>query len=47
MRITCTRHACVEKFEADGEKRVRARSSSTANADGEVKLAGDAVVALP
>lgn len=44
-RITC-RGTVVEKFEADGEKRVRLELS-TVNADGEVKLSGDAVVALP
>lgn len=44
-RITC-RGTVVEKFEADGEKCVRLELS-TVNADGEVKLSGDAVVALP
>jgi acyl dehydratase len=43
-RITC-RGTVVEKFEADGEKRVRL-ALSTVNADGQVKLSGDAVVAL-
>ncbi len=43
-RITC-RGTVVEKFEADGEKRVRLELS-TVDADGQVKLSGDAVVAL-
>ena len=42
--ITCSGEV-TEKFEADGERRVRL-SLTTANADGQVKLAGDAVVAL-
>jgi acyl dehydratase len=44
-RITC-RGTVVEKFEADGERRVRL-ALSTEDADGQVKLSGDAVVALP
>ena len=43
-KITCTGEV-VEKFEQDGERRVRL-SLTTANADGQIKLAGDAVVAL-
>ena len=43
-RITC-RGSVVEKFEADGEQRVRLELS-TVDADGQVKLSGDAVVAL-
>ena len=43
-RITC-RGTVVEKFEADGEKRLRLELS-TVDADGQVKLSGDAVVAL-
>lgn len=43
-RITC-RGTVVEKFEADGEKRVKLELS-TVDADGQVKLSGDAVVAL-
>jgi acyl dehydratase len=35
----------TEKFEVDGERRVRL-SLTTVNAEGQVKLAGDAVVAL-
>ena len=42
--ITCTGEV-VEKFEADGERRVRL-TLTTANAEGQIKLAGDAVVAL-
>ena len=42
--ITCSGEV-TEKFEADGERRVRL-SLTTANADGQIKLAGDAVVAL-
>jgi acyl dehydratase len=42
--ITC-RGTVVEKFEADGEKRVRLELS-TVDANGQVKLSGDAVVAL-
>jgi acyl dehydratase len=44
-RITC-RGAVVEKFEADGERRVKLEVS-TVDQDGQVKLSGDAVVALP
>jgi acyl dehydratase len=44
-RITC-RGSVVEKFEVDGERRVRLELS-TADADGRVKLSGEAVVALP
>lgn len=43
-KITCTGEI-VDKFEQDGEHRVRLKLI-TANADGQVKLAGDAVVAL-
>jgi acyl dehydratase len=43
-KITCTGEV-VEKFERDGERRVRL-TLTTANADGQIKLAGDAVVAL-
>jgi acyl dehydratase len=44
-RITC-RGTVVEKFEADGEKRVRLELS-TVDQNGQVKLSGDAVIALP
>jgi len=44
-RITC-RGTVVEKFEADGEKRVRLELA-TVDADGQIKLSGDAVVAMP
>lgn len=44
-RITC-RGTVVEKFEAEGEKRVRLELS-TVDHNGQVKLSGDAVVALP
>lgn len=44
-RITC-RGTVVEKFEADGEQRVRL-ALSTVDQDGQVKLSGDAVIALP
>ena len=44
-RITC-RGTVVERFEADGEQRVRLELS-TVDADGQIKLSGDAVVALP
>jgi acyl dehydratase len=44
-RITC-RGSVVEKFLADGETRVRL-AVSTVGADGQLKLSGDAVVALP
>ncbi|MNY81660.1 hypothetical protein D3C86_2233350 [compost metagenome] len=43
-QITCTGRV-VEKFEADGEKRVKVEIQ-TANQYGEVKIVGDAVVAL-
>ena len=43
-KITCTGQV-TEKFEVDGERRVRL-SLTTANAEGQVKLAGDAVIAL-
>ena len=43
-KITCTGEV-TEKFEVNGERRVRL-SLTTANADGQIKLAGDAVVAL-
>jgi acyl dehydratase len=43
-KITCTGEV-TEKFEVDGERRVRL-TLTTANADGQIKLAGDAVVAL-
>jgi acyl dehydratase len=42
--ITC-RGTVVEKFEVDGEKRVRLELS-TVDASGQVKLSGDAVIAL-
>jgi acyl dehydratase len=42
--ITCS-GAVTEVFEADGERRARL-SLKTTNADGQVKLAGDAVVAI-
>ena len=44
-RITC-RGRVAEKFERDGERLVRVEVN-TANEDGEVKLAGDALIALP
>jgi acyl dehydratase len=44
-RITCRGHV-VEKFQADGERRVRL-ALSTVDAAGQLKLSGDAVVALP
>lgn len=44
-RITC-RGTVVEKFEADGEQRVRLELS-TVDQNGQVKLSGDAVIALP
>jgi acyl dehydratase len=44
-RITC-RGTVLEKFEAEGEKRVRLELS-TVDAEGNVKLSGDAVVTLP
>lgn len=43
-RITC-RAQVSDRFEADGERRVRL-SLTTTNPEGEVKLVGDAVVAL-
>ncbi|MDO8274854.1 MAG: MaoC family dehydratase [Serpentinimonas sp.] len=43
-KITCTAEV-TEKFEADGERRVRL-ALTTANEGGQVKLAGDAVIAL-
>lgn len=43
-RITC-RGTVIEKFEADGERRVRLELC-TVDADGQVKLSGEAVVAL-
>ena len=43
-KITCTGEV-TEKFEVNGERRVRL-TLTTANADGQIKLAGDAVVAL-
>ncbi|WP_456282691.1 MaoC family dehydratase [Cupriavidus sp. JZ107] len=44
-RLTC-RGTVVEKIETHGEKRVRIELS-TVDPNGEVKVAGDAVVALP
>lgn len=44
-KITCTGEV-TEKFEVDGERRV-GLSLTTVNADGQIKLTGDAVVALP
>ena len=43
-RITCSGQV-TEKFESGGERRVRL-ALSTVNAEGQIKLAGDAVVAL-
>lgn len=43
-RITC-RGKIVEKFSAEGEQRLRLELTTT-NQDGQVKLSGDAVVAL-
>ena len=43
-RITCSGQV-TEKFEAGGERRV-CLALSTVNAEGQIKLAGDAVVAL-
>lgn len=43
-QITCTGKV-VEKFEADGEKRVKVQIQ-TANQYGEAKILGDAVLAL-
>ena len=42
--ITCSGQV-TEKFESGGERRVRL-ALSTVNAEGQIKLAGDAVVAL-
>ena len=44
-RIRCTAQV-AEKFDANGERRVRL-VVQTANAEGVIKLAGEAVVALP
>jgi acyl dehydratase len=44
-RITCNGRV-AEKLERDGEKLVRVELSTT-NDEGEVKLAGDALLALP
>jgi acyl dehydratase len=44
-RITC-RGTVVEKFEAEGERRVRLELQ-TVDAEGQIKLSSDAVVALP
>jgi len=44
-RITC-RGTVLEKFEAEGEQRVRLELA-TVDAAGNVKLSGDAVLALP
>ena len=44
-RITC-RGTVVEKFEADGEQRVRLELS-TVDQNGQLKLSGEAVIALP
>ena len=43
-RITCSGQV-TEKFEAGGERRVRL-SLSTVNAEGQIKLVGEAVIAL-
>ena len=43
--ITCS-GVITEKFEEGGERRVRLQLT-TANAEGQIKLAGDAVVAWP
>lgn len=43
-RVTC-QGKVVEKFEAEGEKRVRVELSTT-NSQGQVKLSGEAVIAL-
>ncbi len=43
-QITCTGKV-VEKFEADGERRVKLEIQ-TANQYGETKIVGDAIVAL-
>jgi acyl dehydratase len=42
--VTCSGKV-VEKFEQDGEQRVRVELTTT-NQDGEIKLKGDAVIAL-
>ena len=44
-RIRCTGRV-AEKFEQGGERRVRIELKTT-NQDGQLKLAGDAIVALP
>lgn len=44
-RITCSGRV-VEVFEQDGERRAKLEIQ-TANQDGEVRIAGDAVVSLP
>ena len=44
-RITCT-GTVIEKFQHDGERRVRVALRTT-NQDGQVKLSGEAVAALP
>jgi acyl dehydratase len=43
-KITCTGQV-TEKFEVNGERRVRL-SLTTANAEGQMKLSGEAVIAL-
>ena len=43
-KITCTGQV-TEKFEVDGERRVRL-TLTTVNAEGQVKLSGEAVLAL-
>lgn len=43
-KITCTGQV-TEKFEVNGERRVRL-SLTTANDEGQIKLAGEAVIAL-
>ena len=42
--VTCSGKV-VEKFELDGEQRIRVELTTT-NQDGEIKLKGDAVIAL-
>jgi len=42
--VTCSGKV-VEKFEQDGEQRIRVELTTT-NQDGEIKLKGDAVIAL-
>ena len=44
-RITCAGRV-VEKLQQDGERRVRVEVSTT-NQDGQTKLAGEALIALP